>query len=82
MIHCRPETPDPKWSWMLGKATLTTVLSSMAMKRAKHIAPRVRILVRRSTANIRFLLQLRPQRRARRSRGFSPVGWFPAMHGC
>ena len=52
---------------MLGRATLTTVLSSMAMKRAKHMAPRVSIFVRRSTANIWSLLQQRPPERARHS---------------
>src|SRR2546423_9020368 len=53
MIHWRPETPEPSSRWMRGRATLTTVLSSMAMKRAKHIAPNVNSLVRRSSWNIR-----------------------------
>ncbi len=52
MIHCRPETPEPKSRWMVGRATFTTVLSSMAMNRAKHMVNRVVSLSLRSTANM------------------------------
>ncbi len=52
MIHCRPDTPEPKSRWMVGSATFTTVLSSMAMNSAKHMVKRVVSLTLRSTANI------------------------------
>ena len=40
-VHSRPESVAPRSSWMEGSATFTTVLSSMIMNSAKHIAASV-----------------------------------------
>ena len=40
-VHSRPEIELCRSFWIDGSATFTTVLSSMIMKSAKHIAPRV-----------------------------------------
>src|SRR5919109_703902 len=40
-VHSRPESDAWRSSWIDGSATFTTVLSSMIMKRAKHIAASV-----------------------------------------
>src|SRR3954452_20876362 len=40
-VHSSPESETPRSSWMDGSATFTTVLSSMIMKRAKHMAASV-----------------------------------------
>src|SRR5262245_8206551 len=37
MIHCRSETVAPVSRWIVGRAMLTTVLSSIAIARAKHM---------------------------------------------
>src|SRR5438477_6835540 len=41
MVHSRPEMEAPRSFWIDGRATFTTVLSSMIMNSAKHIAPSV-----------------------------------------
>src|SRR5919198_882846 len=38
MIHWRPETPAPSLSWIVGRATLTTRLSSIGMNRPNTMA--------------------------------------------
>ena len=38
MIHCRPLCDGSRSCWIVGSATFTTVLSSMIMNSAKHIA--------------------------------------------
>src|SRR5688500_17746034 len=40
MIHWRSETVAFSWVWIVGSAMLTTVLSSIAIARAKHIVRR------------------------------------------
>jgi hypothetical protein len=40
-VHSRPETVAPRSSWIDGSATFTTVLSSMIMNSAKHMAASV-----------------------------------------
>src|SRR5688572_18162673 len=40
MIHWRSETVAPSLRWIVGRAMLTTVLSSIAIARAKHIVRR------------------------------------------
>ena len=41
MTHSSAESWAPISRWIDGRATLTTVLSSMTMNSAKHIAPSV-----------------------------------------
>jgi hypothetical protein len=41
IVHSSAESEAPRSFWIDGKATFTTVLSSMIMKRAKLIAPSV-----------------------------------------
>src|SRR5204863_9373351 len=38
MIHWRPETPDPRSRWIVGRTTLTTRLSSMGMNSPNTMA--------------------------------------------
>ena len=40
-VHSSAGSDAPRSSWMEGSATFTTVLSSMIMNRAKHIAASV-----------------------------------------
>src|SRR3954447_11652690 len=40
-VHSRPLIEECRSFWIDGSATFTTVLSSMIMNSAKHIAPRV-----------------------------------------
>ncbi len=51
MIHCRPLTPAPSSRLMVGSATFTTVLSSIAMNSAKHIVSRTATFLRESPEN-------------------------------
>ena len=57
--HCSPETPACRLSWIFGSATFTTVLSSIAMNKAKHMAKRVGSLVCRFSANMSCPFPLR-----------------------
>ena len=41
IVHSSADSEASKSRWIDGRATLVTVLSSMIMKSAKHIAPRV-----------------------------------------
>src|SRR5437867_1324029 len=46
MIHWRPDTPAPSDRWMVGRAVLTTRLSSIGMNRPNTIAARIHHLRR------------------------------------
>src|SRR6187431_394309 len=46
MIHWRSETVAPSSRWIVGSAMLTTVLSSIAIARAKHIVSRTIVFSR------------------------------------
>jgi len=52
-VHSSPEIEAPRSFWIDGSATFTTVLSSMIMNSAKHIAPSVHHL--RFSSVIRWL---------------------------
>ena len=55
-IHCSDDRSVPRSRWIDGRATFTTVLSSMIMKRPKETAASVNHL-RVSSAKIRALIQ-------------------------